>query len=161
MSKHFSFKEQLAKGREGELKVIELLSCRGNVDDLTQDMEYQRNGIDLYAECAGWVEVKTDFHKPVNLFLEITDRDGPGALFSSCASSLAYLFPNHKLLLLMRRAAVAHWMMQHWCDIQEQHPEWIKHITSCERDSTWQVIGVTVPIEMLEQDIHVERMEWE
>jgi len=158
MSKSFSFSKQLSMGREGELKAIEVLSARyGKVTDLTKDAECQHNGIDLYVEDLGYCEIKSDSHEDINLFLEV-DCDGrPGALFSSCAEWYVFLYSACNCLYLIKRAALAHWVFWNWYDIEEYHKNWIKTITSKQGNNTWEAIGVIVPIDLISQDIKVER----
>ena len=161
MKRTFSFRGQLDVGAMGVTLAKTVLRSRfPNITDLQADMEQQKRGVDLYVEGLGYLEVKTDSHRPRNFFLELSVSGKPGAVDRSTADWFCILFFKHKVLYLIPRSNLQMWLRENYAWILQEHPEWIKRTRSREGKSIWLAEGVIIPRELLIEDMDIGIIEW-
>jgi len=163
MSKHssYNFSAQLGMGAMGvQLAKGVLRSRYQHIEDYGEDEEMQRRGIDLYVEGLGFIEVKTDTHKPRNFFFELDVEGKPGAVDRSSADYFCVVFPEHRVIYLVPRPDLQKWLRDNLAWIRRERPRWIKTIRSNESGRYWRARGVIVPRRMLMTDIKVSVIRW-
>lgn len=137
----FEWDESFRRGQDGIDRLTRYLEGQGrHVIDLSDIAPLQHREIDLIVDHDIYVEVKTDSHRPVNLFVELSAGERPGNVFQSRADIWCYLFPTHR---------VGYWIrlpqLQHYVALQlHRYP--LKTITSRRGSSRWTVQGIAVPI---------------
>lgn len=136
----YSWSKELAKGRVGLVELVRLLRATGHrVVDLVDVGDAQRRDIDLLVDDE-LVEVKSDFHRPVNAYLELTSNDKPGCVFQSRADYWLYYFPTARRCFKLSTSRLQ-WFFA------LKHGEYYHLVTrSRSRESTWLATGVVVPL---------------
>jgi hypothetical protein len=143
----FGWRSQLAVGAVGEARVSDWLDAQGwLVVDLTTDKDEQRRDVDFLLYRDGktmTAEVKTDTHKPKNLFLELSVGGKPGYVFKTRAEVLLYAFPERDLLYWLEMPKLLHWVHRHGSTFD------LKIVTSRNGTREWQAEGIAVPLAQL------------
>lgn len=109
------------------------------VVDVTADTRWRERDVDLIVGGA-MVEVKTDTHKPKNIFIELTCAGRPGCVFMSRADYWAVVFPD---------SGTFHWIalpeLQHWIchNVGNYTPVVIR---SHRKKAQWEAVGICVPV---------------
>ena len=162
MSKRsFNFSSQLGLGAMGvQMAKSVLRSHYEDIEDYANDREMQKRGIDLYVAGLGYIEVKTDTHSPDRFFFELDVEGKPGAVDRSSADYFGILFPEYRVLYLIPRPQLQKWLRDNLSWIEEEHPEWVKHITSNENGRHWRATGVIVPRRVLAMNIKISAISW-
>lgn len=152
----FEWGHMLNRGAAGVAALSAYYRGEGlEVVDVTRDPRYQSCDIDLLVEDA-WVEVKTDSHRPDNLFLELTSDGKPGCLFKSRATLWAVLYPAHGLFYEVPLPQLQWWAVYH---ALEYRPISVK---STRGKRAWTATGIAVPVSVLRRqgvDLRVRTIE--
>lgn len=160
--KVFGMREQLDVGAKGVEIVKEVLKERyPDIVDLQDDRVMQKRGIDLWVGGLGYVEVKSDSHKPDNLFLELDVGGRPGAIDRSCSDCFCILFFRHCVLYFIPRAELQQWLREWYSWTLDNEPTRLKVVQSSAGNASWSARGLVVPTYVLEQAIPgIVKMEW-
>lgn len=158
----YSFRKQLKVGRDGvELAKQILRKHYDTVFDYDNDMETQHRGVDVYVGGLGHIEIKTETYPPKNVFLELSVAGKPGAIDRSCATYLAYIYPDYGLMLLLPRSELQKWLRENFSWILRERRKWVKKVRSAHKGRKWQATGIAVPINIILKDLKVVLIEWE
>lgn len=144
----FGWRNQLAVGAVGEARVMDWLEAHDYfVLDLRRDRDEQRRDVDLRITAPNgftWTaEVKTDTHKPQNIFVELACGGKPGYLFKTRAEVLLYAFPERDLLYWIEVPKLLHWVHQFGRTFE------LKIIRSRNGNQEWTAEGIAVPLAAL------------
>ena len=128
-------------------QVVDLLRASGKtVVDLSDIPAAQTRDVDLLVD-GTYVEVKSDFHTPEKIFLELTCDNRPGCVFQSRADTWLYGFPDDHIWYEFNLARLQWFCVQHVSD----YP--LKHIHSTRRGNrVWVATGIVVPLAELERE---------
>ncbi|MFH1064617.1 MAG: hypothetical protein V1729_06040 [Candidatus Woesearchaeota archaeon] len=121
----YTFKDRDAVGRSIELRVMDYFESRrplASIEDVTGDMHYRSQGIDLLLQreeqaAKIGIEVKADelIHKTGNFFFEIESNDKkgtPGWFLYSRASLLTYVSIPEDMMYMMLFSPVRDWVLE-------------------------------------------------
>lgn len=161
MRRSFNFRRQMSVGAMGVQLAKTILRARfTEIVDYEKDLEMQRRGIDLYVEGLGYIEVKTDTHKPEAFFFELNVENRPGAVDRSCADYFCIIFPEYRVMYLIPRPELQQWLRNNIYWIEEEERNWIKKIESDQGRNHWRATGVVVPRTLLMADIEIAIISW-
>ena len=139
----YTWRGQVAKGARGQAQIMDLLRAQGKtVIDLSDLPDARMRDIDLLVN-GKYVEVKSDYHTPEKIFLEITCDDKPGCVFKSKADEWLYGFPEHGIWYEFSVARLQWFCVRHIGD----YP--LKSITSVRGGRQWVASGIVVPLDAL------------
>lgn len=157
----FSFDTQLSIGEAGvRLAKMVLRAVYPKIVDLKNDSIAQKRGIDLYVDDLGYVEVKTDLHKPKNFFLELSSAGAPGAIDRSCADYFCFIFPYSKIIYLVERPYLQQWLRNNIAWVRNRYKKWIKTVKSHSDWNQWDAVGLVIPIWRLQRELDIMQIRW-
>jgi len=153
MPREYHMASSLAMGQMGEILAKSVFRAKypdRTIKDYRNDLAMQHRGIDLYIDDLGFVEVKTDSHKPENIFIELSSKDGPGAIDRSAADWIAVLYFRHQVMYLIPRSWLQFWIRTNLANIDDKRK---RTLTSTIEDKKWTSKGVFVRLRRLQKDI--------
>lgn len=161
MKQSFSFDTQLSIGEAGvRLAKMVLRAVYPKIVDLKNDSIAQKRGIDLFITDLGYVEVKTDLHKPKNFFLELSSDGKPGAIDRSCADYFCFIFPYHRIIYLIERPYLQQWLRNNIAWVRRRYKKWIKTVKSHSDWNQWNAVGLVIPIWRLQRELDIMQIRW-
>lgn len=143
MAVAFDFDEQVAQGKRGEDAILRYLKGKyTHVLDYRRSRAWQKRDIDFFVD-QWWVELKTDEHKPVNLFAELTVDGRAGYVYKSRADYLLTWFRRYHVAYWTPMMGLGWWVGEHGPALER------KVITSKRGGRVWRAEGVLIPISAL------------
>ncbi len=161
MAREYDMTSSLAMGQMGEILARSILRAKfpdSHFEDYREDTSWQQRGVDFYVEGLGYIEVKTDSHRPDNIFIELSSKDGPGAIDRSSADWICVLYFKYNVLYLIPRSWLQFWIRENLMDIDESNK---RRLTSTIQDKRWTSDGVFVELSRIVDEIpNVRRLTW-
>lgn len=161
MPKSFDFTTSKEKGEMGVILAKAILRERyPDIIDYNDDRVMQSRGIDLDVSGLGWVEVKTDFHKPENIFIELESNGRPGTVDKSSSQYFAYIFPRSRVMFLIPTAELRWWLRMYGMQLASIEPNIHKVVESHRGSSSWYAEGLAMPIEYIQEKLEIIEIAW-
>lgn len=161
MVREYNMASSLAMGQMGEILARSILRAKfpdSKFEDYREDMDWQQRGVDFYVEGLGYIEVKTDSHKPENMFIELSNKDGPGAIDRSSADWICVLYFKHNVMYLIPRSWLQFWMRENLASIDNANK---RRLTSTVNNKRWTSDGMFVKLSRLTDEIpNIRRITW-
>lgn len=136
----YAWSQTLAFGDRAAEEVAQALRARGTqVIDLTKLPAAQRRGVD-YLVGGEHVDIKSDRHRAVNVFLELECNDQLGCFYKSRADAWLYYYPQERKLYRLDLPRLQYHISRH----PERYKE--RSVISGNGEDTWEALGILVPL---------------